>query len=182
MRIPRLPGDFRERDVQRSKASQTLKAYTDAARKCLDSKESTILVQPKQLYAAVGLGCSSMFAAPHDPPGDDRVVYELRWYKLRPGHDGTKRAVEALTAGLPWKLAADPGPQGGRLALVGTSDVGTLNQVVELWRYPSATHLIEACERSRSQGAWQEAKAAIYPLCQSLTITFMHATSFSPWR
>jgi hypothetical protein len=44
---------------------------------------------------------------------------------------------------LPSKLAADPGPQGGRLALVGMCDVGTLNQVVELWRYPSATHLIE---------------------------------------
>lgn len=37
-------------------------------------------------------------------------------------------------------MAADPT---GQLAFIGSSDVGLLNQVVEIWRYPSAQHLIE---------------------------------------
>jgi hypothetical protein len=41
---------------------------------------------------------------------------------------------------LPHKLAAD---KEGQLAMFGYTDVGTLNNVVELWRYPSA----QACIR-----------------------------------
>ena len=44
------------------------------------------------------------------------------------------------SASLPSKVSSDPE---GRLVLFGHTDVGTLNQVVELWRYPSA----QACIR-----------------------------------
>jgi hypothetical protein len=36
---------------------------------------------------------------------------------------------------LPEKIAADPA---GRLVFFGFTDIGILNNVVELWRYPSA--------------------------------------------
>ena len=45
---------------------------------------------------------------------------------------------------LPEKIAADPT---GRLVFFGFTDIGILNNVVELWRYPSAQASIKCVER-----------------------------------
>ena len=45
-----------------------------------------------------------------------------------------------FTLRLPDKVAADPE---GRLVFFGHTDVGMLNNVVELWRYPSAQSCIK---------------------------------------
>ena len=43
--------------------------------------------------------------------------------------------LSPLRRRLPEKIAADPA---GRLVFFGFTDIGVLNNVVELWRYPSA--------------------------------------------
>jgi hypothetical protein len=45
---------------------------------------------------------------------------------------------------LPSKVAADPD---GALVAFAHSDVGVLNQVMELWRYPSAAACIRCAKR-----------------------------------
>ncbi|PNW75177.1 hypothetical protein CHLRE_12g516000v5 [Chlamydomonas reinhardtii] len=161
--------------------------YTDAARSCILTKESTILLQaPADVYAAAGIGCASGFqpaaaAAAGGAGGSsaDQVVYELRNYRLRPGRNGVKALMAAFKTGLPSKLAADGV---GQLALLAHSDVGQLNQVYEVYRYPSAQRLIEACERSRGAAEWQDAKSKAYELCDQFHISFLHPTRFSRWQ
>ncbi|KAG2453692.1 hypothetical protein HYH02_001904 [Chlamydomonas schloesseri] len=182
--------DYRARDATRRAAATNAdwQRYTDAARSCILTKESTILLQaPADVYAAAGIGCASAFkaAVPSVSGGaaaggpDDQVVYELRNYRLRPGRNGVKALMAAFKTGLPSKLAADGV---GQLALLAHSDVGLLNQVFEVYRYPSAQHLIESCERSRGAAEWQEAKAKAYELCEQFHISFLHPTRFSRWQ
>lgn len=177
--------DYNARDAARRAAAVNpcWQRYTDAARECIQQKESTILLQgPAELYKAVGANCASAFSpAARQQPGSEgpQVVYELRRYLLHPGRNGVKRVMTAFQEGLPDKVAADGV---GELAFVGYADVGRLNTVYEMYRYPSAQQLIEACGRTRSAPKWQEAKQTAYELCQDFSITFLHPTAFSPWR
>lgn len=72
--------------------------------------------------------------------------------------------------------------EGGQLVLVSQTDVGMLNKVVEVWRYPSAQALLRSCDAARQVPAWQASKAIIYPLCQSLEISLLHPTASSSWQ
>jgi hypothetical protein len=62
-----------------------------------------------------------------------------------------------MVAGLPSKMAAvhaAPGLHGsvGELVFMGYSDVGRLNQFVELWRYPTFQNHIQVREAVRGGG------------------------------
>lgn len=80
---------------------------------------------------------------------------------------------------LPGKVAAD---RDGRLVLFAHSDVGLLNNVVELWRYPSAQGCIHARQAARGVPGWREAIGAVTPSVQHFQSSFLHPTSFSPWQ
>jgi hypothetical protein len=51
-----------------------------------------------------------------------------------------------ISAGLPSKVEAD---KHGRLVLYAFTDVGPLNNVIELWRYPSMQGSLRARQASR---------------------------------
>ncbi|KXZ47477.1 hypothetical protein GPECTOR_35g915 [Gonium pectorale] len=96
-------------------------------------KESTIFRQaPPELYAAIGASCASTYK-PRTAVEEAalQAVYELRKYQLRPGRSGVQEMLGAFKTGLPAKLATD---RTGQPAFVGYSDVGLLNQVVEIYR------------------------------------------------
>jgi hypothetical protein len=66
-------------------------------------------------------------------------VFELRTYQLELGYNPIPKLIGHMAEGLPSKLASDPGAASsdpkGRLVFMGYSDVGKLNQFVELWRW-----------------------------------------------
>jgi hypothetical protein len=80
---------------------------------------------------------------------------------------------------IPHKIAADPE---GQLVWFGYSDVGVLNQVIELWRYPSAQACINARQAARKVQPWRDAIAAVTPGVQWFQSAFMQPVSFSPMQ
>ncbi|PNH08905.1 Protein NipSnap 3A [Tetrabaena socialis] len=178
----------------------------------LAKESTILLQSPEAMAAAGVACASDFRPPVNDPNKDLQVVYELRKYQLHPGGGGVKKALSAFQHGysgmgvlhgtaaartgpplavvdveqlharlpsLPAKLAADGV---GQLALVAYSDVGLMNQVFEIYRYPSAEHMIQACTRTRTAAAWQESKATVYSLCRDFSITLLHPASFSPWN
>ena len=57
-----------------------------------------------------------------------------------------------------------------------------LNQVIELWRYPSAQSCIEARQAARKVPSWRECIATVTPGVEHFTSSFMHALPFSPMQ
>lgn len=106
-------------------------------------------------------------------------MYELRQYQLNAGYDGVPRLVEAFKKGLPDKIAAD---KEGQLVFIGNTDVGTLNNVIELWRYPSAAACIRGRQAARKVEKWRETIAAVTPGVQTFTSSFLRPTVFSPMQ
>lgn len=90
------------------------------------------------------------------------------------------KLVEAFKNGLPHKVQADP--EHGKLVFFGWSDVGLLNNVVELWRYESAASCIRARQAARKVPQWRETIGAITPGVQHFESAFLHPAKFSPWQ
>ncbi len=66
----------------------------------------------------------------------------MLWSSPPPVGGSAEVSWARLRRRLPEKIAADPA---GRLVFFGFTDIGVLNNVVELWRYPSAQASIR-CE------------------------------------
>lgn len=165
------PGGLDERAGRRAGAAADpeWQAYVCESRAHVREQRSQALVEWPSLYKAANgaEGSAAEFAAASgsvggsspaaSPPG----VYEMRTYRLS-ATASIRKLVRAFEEGLPAKAAAaekELGPAGGgdgngggqqqqpqqQLALFGSVEVGDLDTVVELWRYPSA----EACARAR---------------------------------
>lgn len=170
------PGGLDERAERRreAQADPRWQAYVAASRAFVRGQENAALVEWGSLYGPAGgdwasaaeyaARSSSSLSGPPKSPG----VYEMRTYRLS-ATASIRRLVRAFERGLPAKVAAarrelDPDGAGGpgawgELALFGSVEVGDLDTVVELWRYPSA----EACARARraSRAAAPEWRAAV---------------------
>ena len=79
---------------------------------------------------------------------------------------------------VPEKIAADP--EKGSLVYFGYTDVGVLNTVIELWRYPSAGSCMRARQAARTVPAWRETIGAVTPGVQHFRSIFMNPLPFSP--
>ncbi|KAK3283664.1 hypothetical protein CYMTET_8644 [Cymbomonas tetramitiformis] len=154
--------DQRERvrgEMQKSRSWS--KDFIDAGRHMVEHQESMLYVEAAQCHAAAGVESAVDFISP--PPVTSceasQPVYELRTYQLRPGYDAVPTLQDKISAGLPGKVAAD---NESRLVLYAFSDVGILNNVIELWRYPSYAASLRARVAARPVKAWREAIAE-YP-------------------
>jgi len=105
-------------------------------------------------------------------------VYELREYQLHLGYDTVPKWMTHYAGGLPSKLEADA-VSGQQLVMVAYTDVGQLNSVIELWRYPSCQAHMTARQAARGVKPWRDAIAAIQPLAQTFRSTLLrpHAVS-----
>ncbi len=79
-------------------------------------------------------------------------------WSLRPAGGSAEVTRATWRRRLPEKIAADPA---GRLVFFGFTDIGALNNVVELWRYPSAQASIR-CEALTGQYAPNYLLSACY--------------------
>lgn len=111
--------------------------------------------------------------------GAARPVYEMRQYQLHPGYGSVPKLREIFLEGLPHKVAADPT---GRLVGFLYTDFGTLNRVVELWRYPSAQACIDARQAARRVQPWRECIGKVTPGVQHFTTELLAPTPLSRWK
>ncbi len=131
-----------------------------------------------EILGAVGLPGISSFS-PSTP--SKTSVYELRTYQLNLGYDTMPKMVSAFQHGLPSKIAADV-ERKGELVTVAFSEVGRVNQFVEVWRYKAIEDSAAVREASRKAEKWRETVAQAASISQSFTNTFYRPTSFSPMQ
>ena len=93
---------------------------------------------------------------------------------MRPGE--VAQGLAALQRAAPQLLGA--GPPGGALVFCGSSLVGTLDEVLELWRWPSAQAGHEARQAASAAAAWRDAAAGTV----SASSSYLHAAPFSPMQ
>lgn len=110
-------------------------------------------------------------------------IYELRRYQLKLGYDTVPRFLEYYGKGLPSKLgAAGTDPSTSLVTLI-YSDVGSLNEVIELWRHGGGTAAMDRSRQAaRSATEWRQAIADIAGLAMTFTTTIHKPLPFSPWR
>eukprot|EP00798_Chlamydomonas_sp_ICE-L_P029606 gene29606-17888_t len=161
--------------------SSKLVALIPSAQTVNQSQTSQIMLESQPVYAALNLSPTASFQpnGGSSPAGGSKAIYELRHYQLHPGYEGVPKLVKASEKGLPHKVKSDPT---GQLAFFGYSEVGMLNTVIELWRYPSAQDCIKARQAARFVPEWRETIGAVTPGVQHFSSSFMKPVSFSPWK
>ena len=111
----------------------------------------------------------------------------MRTYRLS-AIASIRKLVRAFEGGLAAKAAAarrelgeEPGAA-GELALFGSVEVGDLDAVVELWRYPTA----EACARARRAARlapeWKDAVRSVATGVSQFKVQLMRAEALSPMQ
>lgn len=102
-----------------------------------------------------------------------------REYQLHPGYDSVPGLLKSFAKGLPHKVAAD---SNSKLVFFGYIDVGMLNSVVELWRYPSLPASVKARESARKVPEWKHCIASVTTNVQHFRTQALIPTKFSPLR
>ena len=171
------------------------------------SQRSTLFVEAP-LVNAFGLsGMQQMECPSASQAGGSNesttAIYELRRYQLKLGYDTVPRFLELYGAGLPSKLDA-PGtdPTTSLLTLMNTEvracchfvfyqhlltpvtiQVGSLNEVIELWRHGNGCNAMDVSRQAaREASEWRKSIGQIAELAVSFTSTIHKPTEFSPWQ
>jgi hypothetical protein len=171
-------GGHAERDAKRALmgANPDWKAYIGKCRPFADTQQSNIYVEAP----LVSSGVQGLANIPDQQPGDNSIL-EIRRYKLKLGYDTVPKFLEFYGAGLPSKLnAAGTDPTTSLVTLMYT-EVGRMNEVIEIWRHGNGTLAMEQ-SRVAARGAqeWRQAIASIADLAIEFTSTIHKPTGFSP--
>ena len=151
--------------------------YLKTIRPCVDTQSSTIfveapLVETFGLHGLKSEACPSGGHGVDDDDDDDDPIYELRRYQLKLGYDTVPTFMSHFAAGLPSKLAAPGTHPSTSLCSVLHSDIGSLNEVFEIWRHGAGTAgMMQSREAARSADEWKACIGAIAELAVSFRST-----------
>jgi len=131
--------------------------------------------------AALEAACddASQAAAEASAAAAAQGVFEIRTYQLELGYNPIPKLVAHMEDGLPSKMASDTAKL-GQLVFMGWSDVGKLNQFVELWRYPTCQDHIRVREAARTAVKWRETIGLIAPMVQMFDTRLVKSAACSP--
>jgi len=157
-------GGMPDRDAKRSgmAINSDWQDYLSAARPCM-------LEQQSQLYCEAPLAAQYMTGMKALSPslvGGSDPIYEYRKYQLKLGYDSIPRFLDHFQRGLPARMACkDPSSE---LLSVMHSEVGSLNEVIELWRHGDGNAAMHASRvAARGAPSWKAAVAGIAELSTS---------------
>lgn len=119
----------------------------------------------------------------HGDDSHNSSIIELRRYQLQLGYDTVPKFLDLYTAGLRSKLEAPGTDPSTSLVSVLYSDVGQLNEVLEIWFHGKGHSAMDASRHSaRKATEWKQAIANIAPLALTFQTTIHRPTAFSPLR
>jgi len=151
--------------------------YVQSIRPFLVEQHSTLYVEAK-LDGVVGMETLKI-----DMQEEKTVIYEIRTYSLKLGYETVPQFLALYRGGLPSKLTAvgtDPSTQ---LCSVLYTEVGMLNQVIEIWRHGGGVTAMETSRRAaRSASEWRKAINDIATLTTTFNTTICRPTAFSNWK
>ena len=177
-------GGFEERDACRARQSDTKEwvEYLKVARPCVLEQKSTIFVEAPLVQKFPEIcGLIDVPSFSDDVSASD-CIYEMRRYKLKLGYDTVPNMLKFYEDGLPSKLNSEGDPSTS-LVTVLYSEVGVLNEVIEIWRHGGGN---EAMNRSRFAARrakeWRTAIGNIGEIALEFTSTIHKPQSFSPFK
>lgn len=185
------PGGLKQRDKTRAAAAQNSawrKGYVIPSETMLVERKSALFVESEVCKTAARGIAANLYRAPETLKiGGPMPIYEVRTYQLKLGYDSVPKMYQLMASGLPSKLAASDGPtssggDGGDLVFMGHADVGSLNEVQEVWRFQSTAACLDAREKSRGAQEWRAAIAGTAELANTFTSRLMRPASFSLWK
>jgi hypothetical protein len=187
-------GGLSERDQARREMAENKEwqDYIASIRFCVQAQNSTIfveapLVRQFDLPGLANANANSTIPAPpagaaQQQPGDNTdCILEIRRYNLKLGYDTVPKFLELYGSGLPSKLNAEGTDPTTSLMTLLYSEVGRLNEVIEIWRHGNGTTAMEQ-SRVAARGAqeWRSAIASIADLAIEFRSTIHKPVSFSP--
>ena len=155
--------------------------FLRASKPALRSQHSEIFLEAQQATAAAGLGLNDMVRRAAQDGARTPGVFELRRYQLELGYKAIPTLVEHIARGLPSKMASDSEKK-GELCGMFYSDVGKLNQFVELWRYDSMQDHIRVREAARGATQWRQAIGEVAPMVQMFDTQMLKPLGLSPMK
>lgn len=174
-------GGHQERDEKRGIQAQDgdWKKYVGTIRPYVHTQSSLIFVEASSIvdnFEAI----SGLAKVPEYEVGEDCIL-ELRRYRLKLGYDTVPRFLELYGNGLPSKLQAKGNDPTTSLVTLLYSDVGRLNEVIEIWRHGNGTAAMEQSRvAARATHEWRSAIAGIADLAIEFTSTIHKPAAFSP--
>jgi len=183
-------GGYSERNTRRKAMAGNKEwiDYVNEVRTCMDSQKSTIFVEApfvdkmtrKEEYKNKILGLSSI--GDHTFEVDADTVIELRRYHLKLGYTTVPEFLSLYEKGLPSKLLAEGTDPSTSLVTLLYSEVGQLNEVIEVWRHKGTEAMEKSRIAARSAMEWREAIASIACLANVFNNTIQKPLPFSPLR
>ena len=179
-------GGYPERQSKRKSLAQQeeWKSYLSKCKPFVQSQQSNLFVEaPFVAKFPTVSGMASLVGNNDNTQGTapTTTLLELRRYQLKLGYDTVPKFFEHYQEGLPSKLSTlHPSSS---LVTVLYSEVGPLNQVVEIWRHGEGYNAMEASRQGARQATpWRNAIAEMAELALSFSTTIHIPTSFSPLR
>lgn len=179
-------GGFEERNERRSQMGQSTdwKEYLKQARPCMKSQKSTVFTEAplvSKIDNVCGLFEIDTSATTTSAPAPG-TIFEIRRYQLKLGYDTVPNFLSLYEAGLPSKLNAPGTDPTTSLVTLLYSEVGQLNEVIEIWKHGSTSAMETSRVASRSAQEWRDSIAQIADLATVFTSSIHKPLSFSPLR
>jgi hypothetical protein len=177
-------GGFQERNEKRGQMGKSAewKEYLKEARSCMKSQKSTIFVEAP-LVGKIDEICGLAPGSAEEKLGDSPdSIYEIRRYQLKLGYDTVPNFLSLYETGLPSKINASGTDPSTSLVTLLYSEVGQLNEVIEIWRHGSTSAMEKSRAASRSADEWRQSIAKIADLATLFTSSIHKPLSFSPLR
>lgn len=182
-------GGYSERNARKvdMAANEEWKEYIKKVQPALASQKSTIFMEAPFVYElgdrrVIGLGMGRAESTLHMGGRYSKdAVYEVCRYKLKLGYDIIPQFLKLYEKGLPSKLDAEGGDPSTNLITLMYSTVGTLNEIVEIWRHGGGYDAMERSGAAAQQAKeWRESGVAISDLTTEVTRSIIKPISFSP--
>tara|TARA_B110000977_G_scaffold201839_1_gene299147 strand:+ start:4500 stop:5144 length:645 start_codon:yes stop_codon:yes gene_type:complete len=174
--------DARDDTLEIMRTDPGYRAFTEQTHKMLQTQTSEMFLPATKVLQVAGgepdaeTRWRRMFS---DDKNKKPGAFELRTYQLELGYNPIPKLVDLMAAGLPSKLKSDTERKG---TLVGMffSDVGRLNQFIEIWRYDTNADHIRVRESARTANKWRSTIGEIAPMVQMFDTKLTVPTAFSP--
>jgi hypothetical protein len=175
-------GGFEERNQKRQGMgmNQEWKDYLQKARPCMVNQKSTIFVEAPIVSQMDGI-CGLKYGYKNVSRNNDSI-FEFRRYQLKLGYDTVPMFLELYENGLPSKLTSPGTDPSTELITLLYSEVGQLNEVIEIWKHASTDAMERSRVAARSAHDWRKSIAEIANLANVFTSTIHKPLSFSPLR
>ncbi len=166
-------------ELQEQRANEESNDNGDGLQAYIQSQQNSVYVEAplvkEQSNFIVGLENSTV------GPSEKTSILEIRKYNLKLGYDTVPKFLELYGAGLPSKIQAPGNDPTTSLVTLLYSEVGRLNEVIEIWSHGDG---VPAMERSRVAARkaqeWRTAIASIADLAIEFRST-IHRPILAPF-